>query len=166
MGTRINYVVLIVLLSQAKELPRLEQVRIDLATKGDGSARVESASKGPGASSAVEIVYEPQRMPVTARFGEDFVDTDYVDHEFWQVVESSNAKKRVLASPVVNGEITIYEGKSRQHFYRNALLEELAPDGKDTRNVRRFIYINALENVDSKALEAIVEVIRMQTDAL
>ena len=45
-------------------------------------------------------------------------------------------------------------------------LEELVPDVKMREGIRRFIFIDALENVDQKALQIVVTFVQAQTDSL
>lgn len=44
-------------------------------------------------------------------------------------------------------------------------IEEAMPDANIRKGVRRFVYISALENVDKKALQVVVDYLRVQTDA-
>ncbi len=44
-------------------------------------------------------------------------------------------------------------------------MEELLPDEKDRKGIRRFIFVGAMENVDKKALQVVVDYLRVQADA-
>ncbi len=44
-------------------------------------------------------------------------------------------------------------------------IEELMPDADIRKDVRRFVYISALENADKKALQVVVDYLRVQADA-
>ena len=44
-------------------------------------------------------------------------------------------------------------------------MEELLPGEKDREGIHCFIFVDAMENVDKKALQVVVDYLRIQTDA-
>lgn len=44
-------------------------------------------------------------------------------------------------------------------------IEELVPDATAREGIRRFIFVNAMENVEAKAFQTTIDFLRIQTNA-
>ena len=155
-----------VLLCRSDVLPVFEPIIASLINQGYKAA-LRVIVGDPAQLLAAEIDYEPNRMPIVVRVGPDFVDDpDASDFAFWQIVSDHKENRPKVYITGANDGSGLFGGKKAVHYFRDFLLSELAQGNENTLNVRRFIYIHAMDNVDSGALQTVVSMLREQSDAL
>ena len=153
------------ILCRTREVPTPEQIAEALCQKGY-NAFVEAVNT-PAASVAAEIRYAPNRMPIIIRYGRDFLDEfDGSEVELWHSL--GNLQRNRPETSAVNrvGDFTLFPNKKAVHIFREKMLSELVPNEEARAEVRRFIYVYALESTDQKALGIVIDLVQAQTDGL
>lgn len=59
----------------------------------------------------------------------------------------------------------LYDDPDVGHYDYFDWMEELVPDAEARKDIRRFIFVNAMENADAKAFQEVVNFISGQTNA-
>ena len=66
---------------------------------------------------------------------------------------------------VVKFDNDLYDAPDEKDYDYFDWMEELVPDAEARKAIRRFIFVNAMENVDTKALQTVINYLRDQTNS-
>ena len=67
---------------------------------------------------------------------------------------------------VVKFDNDLYDEPDEKDYEYFDWMKELVPDSKEREGVRRFVFVDAMQNVDAKAFQVVTDYLRVQTNAV